>query len=188
MQEFGRLRPAANHDVDVMLQWRNHPSVRKNMNSQHEITTEEHRKWWASVSDATDQVYLIYECNNISLGVVAFTKIDRFNRNCAWAFYGAPDAPWGTGSKMEYLALEYAFDTLKLKKLFCEVLSYNVNVLRLHNKFGFHNEGILRCHKLINEQFVDVYQLGILREEWEERSVIAYEELAGGSKYARHQD
>lgn len=68
---------------------------------------------------------------------------------------------------MEYLALEYAFHNMQLHKLCCEVLAFNAPVIKLHQKFGFKVEGILREQHLIDETFVDVYRLGVLAPEWE---------------------
>jgi len=67
---------------------------------------------------------------------------------------------------MEFLALDYAFDSLGLHKLECEVLAFNTPVIGLHKKFGFTVEGIIRAHHKVDQEFVDVYRLGILNDEW----------------------
>lgn len=67
---------------------------------------------------------------------------------------------------MEYLALECAFNSLGLHKLCCEVLAFNLPVIKLHKKFGFIIEGILRDQHKIDDDFVDVYKIGILASEW----------------------
>ena len=38
---------------------------------------------------------------------------------------------------MEFFALDYAFLTLKIRKLCCEVFTFNSGVIKLHEKFGF---------------------------------------------------
>jgi len=40
------LRPAAYADRDLILPWRNHPSVRAVSLTTHEIKPEEHARWW----------------------------------------------------------------------------------------------------------------------------------------------
>lgn len=67
---------------------------------------------------------------------------------------------------MEYLALTHAFDVLKLHKLCCEVLAFNKPVVKLHEKFGFTIEGILRQQHKAETGFVDIYRLGMLSTEW----------------------
>lgn len=44
--DFGVLRPMTEADLAQVLAWRNHPDIRANMYTQHEITMAEHRAWW----------------------------------------------------------------------------------------------------------------------------------------------
>lgn len=150
-----------------MLSWRNAPAVRANMYTRHEISEEEHRAWWSRTCQRTDQLYFMYEQENQPLGIVGITAIDVLNSNCSWAFYASPDAPKGTGSRMEYLTLEYVFGVLKLQKLYCEVLAFNTPVIKLHQKFGFAVEGVLRKHHLVEGAYVDIHRLGLLQAEWD---------------------
>lgn len=163
---LGKLRPIADEELELMLAWRNAPGVRANMYTRHEISLEEHLAWWEATRRRADRRYFMYECDGRGQGVVGFTDIDAANRNASWAFYSAPNAPKGTGSRMELLALEYAFGDLGLHKLHCEVLAFNKAVIGLHQKFGFHVEGILREQHKVDDSFVDIYRLGILAREW----------------------
>lgn len=166
---FGRLRNIDPSELELMLSWRNAPSVRANMYTRHEISLTEHLAWWARIQGRSDQQYFMYEYQSVPLGIVAFNEIDDSSQNSSWAFYASPEAPKGTGSKMEFLALEYAFNDMKLHKLCCEVLAFNSPVIKLHQKFGFKVEGILREQHMINDSFIDVHRLGILSSEWDEQ-------------------
>ncbi|MEY9200322.1 UDP-4-amino-4,6-dideoxy-N-acetyl-beta-L-altrosamine N-acetyltransferase [Sinorhizobium sp. CCBAU 05631] len=163
---YGRLRAATNDDLPMMRNWRNIPSVRDKMYTCHEISEEEHQRWWARIKSADNQRYFIYEYQNVPMGVVSFNNIDEGNENASWAFYASPDAERGTGSRMEFLALDYAFFELKLHKLSCEVLDFNTTVIRLHKKFGFVEEGILRQQYQRDGTFYDIHRLGVLASEW----------------------
>ena len=163
---LGCLRVIKPMELELMLSWRNAPSVRANMYSRHEISLAEHRAWWERIQTRSDQQYYMYEYQGTALGIVAFNGIDEVNRNSSWAFYSSPDAPKGTGSRMEYLALEHAFSGIRLHKLCCEVLAFNAPVIRLHEKFGFKVEGILRDQHMKDDSFVDIYRLGMLASEW----------------------
>ncbi len=166
MQTIGKLRPIVDEELELMLSWRNAPGVRSNMYTRHVISIEEHRAWWAKISQRDDQCYFMYENASIPLGIVGFNSIVTTDRHAFWAFYASPTAPRGTGTCMEFLALEHAFEVLKLHKLSCEVLAFNSSVIKLHQKFGFIVEGVFRAHHKMDEQFVDVYRLGILDTEW----------------------
>ena len=166
LKDFGTLRAIREDEVELMRSWRNAPSVRANMYSRHEISEQEHRIWWERTKNDKSKKYFIYEMNNTPSGVVSFTYIDKVNKNSSWAFYAAPDSPRGTGTKMEFQALEYVFSQMNFYKLYCEVLSSNMPVIRLHKKFGFQIEGVFRGHHMLSGNFIDIYRLGILANEW----------------------
>lgn len=166
MKTLGQLRAIQDDELGLMLSWRNAPAVSANMYTRHEITKEEHLAWWSRTRQRTDQIYFMYEHENQPLGIVGITALDEVNSNCSWAFYASPDAPKGTGSRMEYLTIEYVFGILKLHKLYCEVLAFNTPVIKLHLKFGFAQEGVLRQHHLVEGEYVDIHRLGLLQAEW----------------------
>ena len=166
MTPIGTLRAVTGHDLELMRSWRNHPEIASKMYTRHEISAEEHQAWWARTSERGDQAFFMYERAEEPLGVVGFTQIDKRNGNCFWAFYASPTAPKGTGSRMEFLALEHVFSTLKLHKISCEVLAFNDPVIRLHKKFGFQVEGVFRDQHEIGDDHVDIVRLGLLEREW----------------------
>jgi len=167
LEGVGTLRPMADTDVVNVLEWRNAPKVRSNMYSQHEISIEEHRLWWERTKTSEKSLYLVYEREEIPLGVVAFTEIEDDHKTASWAFYASPTEPKGTGRRMEVLALELAFsEPLSLRKLSCEVLSTNTPVIKLHKSFGFKTEGVFIEHKRIGGELVDVHRLTIFQNDW----------------------
>lgn len=163
---MAQLREIRDDEVELMLDWRNAPTVRRHMYNSHVIQREDHVEWWKHTKANIDSEYFMYEDNERPIGIVAFTGINRAQSNSSWAFYAAPDAPRGTGSQMELLALDYAFGELDLHKLYCEVLSTNHAVVRLHEKFGFNIEGTFREQFRQEGMFIDIVRLGILKREW----------------------
>jgi len=166
MTDLGHLRDIRESELDLMLSWRNAPSVRANMYTRHEISAAEHQAWWQRTAQRDDRRYFMYERDGVPSGIVGFTAIDHVNGNCSWAFYAATDAARGTGSRMEYLALEHVFETMGLRKLYCEVLAFNAAVITLHRKFGFQVEGRFREHHAADGEHVDIFRLGLLAPEW----------------------
>jgi len=163
-----RLREMTEDDLEMVLAWRNAERVRANMYTDHVISLDEHRAWFSRVKEDPEAVYLICEHQGTPIGCVNFVQIDRKNRNAYWGFYlGEEQGPRGRGSIMEYLALEYAFGPLDLRKLCCEVFCFNHPVIKLHTKFGFQEEGCFRRHVLKNGNYEDIAALAIFKEEWE---------------------
>jgi len=169
LENVGRIRQMCDDDLELVLTWRNAPNVRKNMYSQDEIALPDHLRWWAKISASTQDAYFVFEQNGEPLGVVSFTDIDLKNQMAFWAFYASSNAPKGTGSRMEILALEYFFSKLGLNKLCCEVLASNTPVVGLHKKFGFVEEGFFVDHRRIGADFVNVHRLAIRAVDWAQR-------------------
>lgn len=155
-------------DLEMILEWRNAPFVRKNMYTSHEIKLSEHINWYKNISKDMSKQYFIVAIDDVPVGVVGFSEINKVKGIATWAFYTSSDAPRGSGSYIEYYALEYAFNDLGLHKLRCEVLGFNQSVIKLHQKFNFMIEGKLRdaFFNAEEELYHDIYHLGILSSEW----------------------
>lgn len=177
MDDLGRLRGIQQSELELMRSWRNAPGVRANMYTRHEISPEEHMAWWERTSGRQDRQYFMYERDGVPMGIVGLTDIDLVNGNCSWAFYADANAARGTGSRMEYLALEHVFGALCLRKLHCEVLAFNVSVIALHQKFGFQIEGKFREHHVVDGENVDILRLGLLAPEWTAKREEMYRKL-----------
>lgn len=175
--QLGLLRDIKDDELQLMLTMRNQPSVRENMYTQHEISMEEHMTWWGQAAVSLDQKYFMYERLGSPLGIAAFTSINIHNKESDWIFYASDSVPPGTGSRMEFLMLEHAFTTLRLNKLYCEVLAINASVIKLHKKFGFSIEGVLKDRHKIQNTFVDSYRLVLLSSDWLNNRQFMYEKL-----------
>ena len=152
--------------LDLVLEWRNQANVRENMYSSHKITREEHVNWFAKIREDPSKRYFLFQHHNQLCGVIYFDRLLPFAGQATWGFYGAPDAPPGNGLRMELAALEYAFRSLKLHKLNCEVIATNRQVINLHLKTGFVEEGRFRDYFYDGSKFQDVVRLGIVEGEF----------------------
>lgn len=154
-------------DLALVRDWRNSDRVRPYMYTTHEITAQEHAAWWDRASRDERVRHYVFEVKDRPVGVVNIVDIDRVSGTASWGFYlGVDDAPPGCGSVMEYLALAEAFENLGIRKLNCEVLSFNERPLKLHARFGFEREGLRRAHKLHDGEFQDVVELALFADQW----------------------
>lgn len=160
------LRTLVTDDLGMILPWRNALNVRLYMFTQHVISDNEHRAWFDRISIDETACWLMFEEDRHPLGVVYFTAIRRESANAFWGFYAKPDPPPGIGRRIEKEALDYAFHTLKLHKLNCEVLSTNQLVINQHKRFGFTQEGLFRDYAFSVDRFQDVVRFGMLADEW----------------------
>ena len=132
------------------------------------ISQQEHDAWFACALAEIPVPYLIFLYEGKGIGFISFRNISAANGRCYWSFYlGEADVPLGAGSVMEFFALDYAFMNLKIRKLCCEVFSFiNRGVIKLHEKFGFVQEGRFVDHYLKNDKYEDIVCLAKFGTNW----------------------
>lgn len=162
----GYIRDININDAKMVLDWRNQDFVRNNMYNNHIIDYDTHIHWFNKMLSSEHCKYFIYEKENVPMGVIGFTDIDKNAQKASWAFYLGSQNFRGAGSEMEQLALDYAFNQLGLHKLSCEVLEFNYPVVEFHQKFGFNVEGIKKQDYYRDGKYYDIYQLALFKDEY----------------------
>lgn len=162
------LRPVGPGDEDRLRTWRNDPDVGRYMYTTHEISADEHARWFERLLTLEDRVAWTILMDGDPVGAAFVSDIDKENSRAYWAFYLADPRTRGrgVGSAVEVLVLNHAFDALGLHKLCCEVLSFNQPVIAMHQKFGFQPQGVLREHYFRDGEWVDVHQLALWADDW----------------------
>ena len=160
------VRPMVASDLERVLAWRNHPEVRRYMYTQHEITLEEHSRWFERATQDRSRHLLIFENDAAPLGFINIHQIAT-GGIADWGFYAAPDAPKGTGRQLGQAALQYAFQGAGLHKLCGQALGYNEKSIQFHLSLGFTQEGILRQQHFDGQHYHDVVCFGLLANEWQ---------------------
>lgn len=161
------LRPLAEADLAMLLQWRNAPEVRCNMYTQHEISDSEHRQWFLRSQQNPHRHLLIAEQDGQPFGFVNIQLIDPRAKRGDWGFYLSPKVPKGRGHTLGIAALEYAFIELELHKLCGEALANNTRSRKFHERLGFKQESYLRDHHFDGQAYHDVIGYALLYSEWQ---------------------
>jgi UDP-4-amino-4,6-dideoxy-N-acetyl-beta-L-altrosamine N-acetyltransferase len=156
-----KLNSMTEDDALMILSWRNHPDIAKFMLTQNEILVEEHLLWYQNAHKNTNNHLLIASENGQPFGFMNL-RVTPEHRRAEWGFYTSPGAPKGCGTKMAKATIAYAFDELKLNKLYGQVLPFNTSSISLHNKLGFKNEGVLQQHVFVNNTWYDLVNFGLL--------------------------
>ncbi|WP_344834105.1 GNAT family N-acetyltransferase [Actinocorallia longicatena] len=159
------LREPTEDDLDAVRRWRNHPQVRAASFTTHEISAEEHRRWWTAVRSDPSRRVLVYEHRSVPSGVVTFSGLDGDAPE--WGFWldldGLGDALMPAWIGLERAAVDHAFTVLAVPALHGEVLAGNAAVLALHRRTGFRESG--RHIRRINGIDQEVVRLVLTREE-----------------------
>jgi UDP-4-amino-4,6-dideoxy-N-acetyl-beta-L-altrosamine N-acetyltransferase len=159
------LREMQQDDLELVRSWRNHPDVRCHMLTQHEISAEEHSKWFHALKqDSQRHVVLVHEQQQ-PLGLAHFTPVNPHGV-VDWGFYLTPQAPQGSGSKLARKALEFAFKQQGWHKVCGQVISINAASRRFHLKLGFTLEGVMRQQAFIADEWLSLWCYGLLASDW----------------------
>ena len=161
----GLVRSMTPDDLEMVFVWRNHPEITQYMLTQHNISLEEHKQWYARASQSPSKHLLVYELEGTPMGFVSFTG-NSIDRVADWGFYSAPNAPKGTGLKLGRAALNYAFDVIALHKVYGQVVASNHASIKMHLKLGFREQGVLREEQKVSDDYVRLVCFGILHNEW----------------------
>jgi len=162
------LRPIELEDMTRILAWRNLPEVSAYMYTDHRITDAEHARWFAGAMSDETKRYWIIELDGEPVGLANLYDIQVLQKRAYWAFYLADDRVRGkgVGSFTERFVMRHVFEDLGLEKLCCEVLASNDGVVKMHERYGFQVDGVLRRHVIKGGERVDVVAMSLLRDDW----------------------
>lgn len=162
-----RLRPLTVADAAMTMAWRNQPSIRASMYTDHEIRLDEHTAWIGRATSNDTCSYHICEYRGRPIGSVGFYAIERRHGRGEWTFYiGEPDAVRGSGGAMLFMAADHFFDGLGLSKLCGDAISSNPRSARLHENLGFELEGVRLRHLRRGDKMLDVRLYALFADKW----------------------
>lgn len=105
---------------------------------------------------------------------IGFVRKYWVDKNTNWMNIGIciydPDY-WsgGFGTEAFRLWMDFLFETTDIIRLGISTWSGNERMIRLAEKLGMRHEGSIRKALIVNGEHYDSVNMGILREEWEQR-------------------
>lgn len=159
-----------NEDSRQVLSWRNDPSIKMHMFSQHDISFEEHEAFIRHLKKDNSSKYWMVE----NLGVITLKRIDFNNLNAFLGIYRNPlNKSRGVAKALMQILLDKSFNELKLHTLKLEVFSDNLRAIKFYTKCGFSWEGLLREHFLRSDGiFVDLMIMGMIDSEYKKLAIL----------------
>jgi RimJ/RimL family protein N-acetyltransferase len=104
------------------------------------------------------------------IGTCSLQHIDLRNRHAELGIWLVSEQ-WhgkGLGTEAVRLLLDYAFEVVRLDKVYLGVYDFNKGGLRAYERAGFRYEGRLRQMIYYDGRYWDEWAMGILRSEWEQ--------------------
>jgi UDP-4-amino-4,6-dideoxy-N-acetyl-beta-L-altrosamine N-acetyltransferase len=166
-----QLRAIEYKDLPLLVKWRNDPEIYQYFYEQEPLSLAMQRAWFEKLLQRSDERLWMIEAraSGEAIGTVGLVHIDWRNRKAEWGrFLIYPDEyrHGGYGSEVESLILRYFFDHMNMNRLQCEVFSDNENVVALHKKFGFRQEGLFRDYVFKEGRYRSVAYLALLRSDY----------------------
>lgn len=163
------LRPITQEDTDLIVKWRNTPSVRENFIFRETFTPEMHQAWLQN-KVATGQVvqYIIETAEDgRPVGSVYFRDLDPDNLSAEYGiFIGEETARGqGIGTETARLFVNFGFEKLGLHRISLRLLKQNGAAYRSYEKAGFEQEGIFRDMVRLDGKYQDIVFMAILGKE-----------------------
>lgn len=159
------LRRLEERDAPLMLEWMHDNEINCNFQADFAASTMESALRFINSSfDDENQNFAFVDENNEYLGTISLKHISYKNDSAEYAIVTRKKAQ-GTGAAMAATleVLQYAFEELKLHKVYLNVLEENVRAQKLYEKCGFAYEGRAVDAVKINGAYRTLKWYGIVR-------------------------
>ncbi|MBI5681835.1 MAG: GNAT family N-acetyltransferase [Deltaproteobacteria bacterium] len=159
--------------MEKSIIWRNDPDTRENaLGYRFPVTEKMEDKWYESALDDQSRTRVIFAIvslkDNALIGFIHLNRIDWIARV---AYFGITigDKEFqgkGMGPDAMEILFNYAFELLNLRKICLEVASFNEKAIRLYQRFGFKEEGVLKEQLFLEGNYHDVVLMRLFDSEF----------------------
>ena len=170
------LRPAERDDLPTLVRWLNDRRTSATLALIGPLSMALEEGWFERVVAAQGRDgYHFVGClveDDRPVGAIDLHELDLINGSAAIGIVvGDPaDTGRGYGSAMLRALVGWAFDTLRLERLWLDVYDFNERARRMYERVGFVHEGTLRHAIFRAGRHHDVHRLAILAAEWRTRA------------------
>ena len=171
------LVPTKREYIESYIRWINDPEITQFTVMYRPMTREMEENWYDNllerendflfaivVLEENDQEILIGNC-----GVHQVNWKDRVGE-CGIMIGEKNYLGKGYGTEAIELLMDYGFKTLNLNRIELKVYDFNQRAIHCYEKLGFVREGLKRQAVFINGDYHDILIMGILQQEWKEKS------------------
>lgn len=163
------IRPITLDDSDDIVRWRNSEGVKKYFIYQDDFTREEHIKWYNTKIQTGEaiQFIIVEKSTEKSIGSVYLRDIDLIHKKAEYGIFIGEKAAKGKGygTQAAKLILEYAFQNVKLHRVYLRVYADNERAIASYKNAGFSLEGILKDDVFVRGEYRDIAWMAITNEE-----------------------
>ena len=162
------IRHITENDTEKIIEWRNKPSVNQYFIYRDTFTRESHLNWYHNRVQTGEVAQFMIMANEEAIGSAYLRDIDYKNKKCEFGIFIGEESNCGKGfgKIASKLVINYAFNELKINKIFLRVFSTNSRAIKCYEKIGFKQEGLFREDVIIDGIPYDLIFMAILRKDW----------------------
>lgn len=158
------IRRLEEKDASLMLEWMHDNMINCNFRYPFaEMTLEKATAFIRESFTEKNQHFAIVDENDEYLGTISLKNISQQDGNAEYAIVTRKKAQ-GTGVARQATKelIQYAFEQLKLHKLYLNVLEENVRARKFYGKCGFAQEGIIKDAVRIKNDYKNLVLYGMI--------------------------
>ncbi|OGI87764.1 hypothetical protein A2995_00600 [Candidatus Nomurabacteria bacterium RIFCSPLOWO2_01_FULL_33_24] len=165
------LRPIRKEtDLELFTRFFNDPEVRFYLSSVFPKTIRDEENWFDNQVGKNDNVILSIETREDSR-LVGLMGLHRINWISKTAFTGAclgEKEYWGKGygTDAKMILLNYAFNTLNLRKICSTAYDFNKRSQKYNQKCGYQIEGLRKKQFFVRGSYCDEVLLAVYKKDW----------------------
>ncbi len=163
------LRELNFSDLDRLVLLANNKNIWDNVRDAfgHPYTEKNAEEFIQRQANSEKEKVFAIDRNKELCGLVGLMLQNDVYRKSAEIGYWIGEPFWGEGiaTKAVELIVQYAFEDLKLKRIFAGAFEYNLGSMKVLEKNGFQKEGIARMAVFKNGKFWDEHRYALLFDE-----------------------
>ena len=163
------LVPISEEDTDLIVKWRNSPSVQNNFIFREPFTKEMHEGWLKNkvATGKVIQFMIVERESGRKIGSTYLRDIDKLYKSAEYGiFIGEDDVRGkGFGTEAAVKIVQYGFNRLHLHRIFLRVFEKNLQAINSYLHAGFLIEGVARDMVFLEGEFHNILFMSQINQD-----------------------
>jgi RimJ/RimL family protein N-acetyltransferase len=165
------LRPPTKDDIPYYLWWRNDQEVSQYLGAFLPFMEADGVEWLDRIhkNKECDVVFTIVDAKTRKpVGLMGIHEISWKDRRATTGAMIGEKSYWGKGygTEAKMLLLNYAFNTLNLRKMSLRVYAFNKRCKAYNEKCGYKVEAVLKQEMFKNGRYQDLIVMAVFKNGW----------------------
>ena len=160
------IRKFSFEDIPLKIDWINNTVNNKYLHYDLPLEYEKTVAWYNKIKNADTRYDATVIYNGKPVGLVGLLNIDTVNLKAEYYICLGEDSAKGKGvaTVASKMLIKYAFETLKLNKIYLYTEEANVAAQKLFERLGFVREGFLKEDIIYRDKKINRFAYALLKE------------------------